>query len=235
MPSAVHVQDLTGDVIVLDQKNDRTHHVPRGTRTFQQRSLDGEVFLVLGIVVRETYRTWRHRVHLDFGREGLRQTAGYTHQQRLRDAVGQVLRPDGLPRRVDNIHYLAPSLPDHGLAGEPRQEKRRLRVGVDLFVPQRRSRLVKRCRAENRRAVDQNIESAKACPNIVHQCIAFAIVNQIRFEESGIGAKLPDLFQRSVGVLLGRSVVNGDFRSLPGQLHGDCPPDPAGRPGHKRD
>ena len=56
MPSAVHVQDLTGDVIVLDQKNDRTHHVPCGTGTFQQRSLDGEVFLVLGIVVRETYR-----------------------------------------------------------------------------------------------------------------------------------------------------------------------------------
>jgi hypothetical protein len=161
MTAAIDVEDFAGDVIVLDEENNRVHDISRRTRPLEQRSLHSKVFLILRVVFRKQHRARRDAVYLNRRCKRLGQAAIDGNESRLRNTVGHVTGPHDFTGDIDEIHNLAVAPPLKESSRALSDKKRSFRIRVHLPVPKLRSRLFKRACIEGRRVVDEDIETSE--------------------------------------------------------------------------
>src|SRR5436190_9654856 len=106
MTPTIDVNDFAGDVIVLDEKDNRINNVARAPRSLQQCSLDGQVFLIFAVILRKQNRPRRNSIYLDRWRQGPGQSPVDRNQRRLGNAVVQISGPNDFARDIDEVYDL---------------------------------------------------------------------------------------------------------------------------------
>jgi hypothetical protein len=162
--AAIDVNDLSGDVIVLDEKNNRVHNVSRTSCALQQSTLDCSLLLLIGVSIGKQNGPRRHTIYLDRRRIRFRQAAIDSNQRRFGNTVGEIAGQMIFPA-ASTMLTIFPAWPSPLriiiCAADLRHKKWRTGIRIQLGVPFRRSCFACGTRVEYRCAVNENVESTK--------------------------------------------------------------------------
>ena len=81
MAAAVDVDDLAGDVIILNEEHHGIHNILGAARAFEEGTIDSGLLLFFRVVVGKQHRSGRDGIDLDVGRECFCEAAIYGNQR----------------------------------------------------------------------------------------------------------------------------------------------------------
>ena len=68
VPAAIHVDNIAGDVVILDQEDHSVDDVSRGTCALQESPFNSGTFLLVCVIFRKQHRTGTDRIDLNVRR-----------------------------------------------------------------------------------------------------------------------------------------------------------------------